>query len=214
MLNKYSNSILSYHTILINKSLQYLIMNKKPAKEDGSQNQTDYEEVTGETCPVCHKKTLTLIESRQEVPYFGTCYLFSMDCASCGYHKADIEAEETHEPAKYTFKVENEDDLKTRVIKSANATVKIGAIGTIEPGENANGYITNIEGILNRIKNQIENLKEGAQAEGDKKIEKRAKNHLKKLTRIFWGQEQITITIKDPTGNSTIISPKAEKKKL
>ena len=85
--------------------------------------ETDYEQVTGETCPVCHEKQLTLMETRREVPYFGMCYLFSMDCGACGYHKADVEAEEEHPAAKYEFTVASEEDLTVRVVKSSNATV-------------------------------------------------------------------------------------------
>ncbi|MBR9693324.1 ZPR1 zinc finger domain-containing protein [Candidatus Woesearchaeota archaeon] len=174
--------------------------------------ETDYEQVTGETCPICSEKTLTLMETRKEVPYFGMCYLFSMDCSSCNYHKADLEAEETHDPAKYSFIIESEEDLKVRVIKSSNATVKIGTVGSMEPGEAANGYITNVEGLLNRIKTQVEHLKAVAGDEGDKASVKKAKNHLKKLQRALWGQEPMKIILNDPTGNSAIISPKAEKK--
>ncbi|HIH24689.1 TPA: hypothetical protein HA251_06675, partial [Candidatus Woesearchaeota archaeon] len=66
------------------------------------------------------------------------------------------------------------------------------------------------EGILNRIKVQIEHLKDAADAEEDD-IKTKAKNQLKKLTRIMWGQEKAQLVIEDPTGNSAIISPKAVK---
>lgn len=174
----------------------------------------DMETITGEQCPVCHEKKLTLTEARREVPYFGICYLFSMDCGACGYHKADVEAEEEREPCQFTFKLEREQDLSVRVIKSSNATVKIGQIGTIEPGEAANGYVTNIEGLLNRMKNQIEHLKRAAEEEEDEETVQKAKGHLKKLLRALWGQEPMTIVIKDPSGNSAIISENAEKKRL
>lgn len=175
-------------------------------------NETDYEQVTGETCPFCNKKTLTLTEARREVPFFGVCYIFSMDCSNCKYHKADVESEEDHGKVKYSFTVENEEDLKVRVVKSSNATVKFGSIGSMEPGESANGFITNVEGLLNRIKHQVETLRDVASDDGDKETLKKAKNHLKKLTRVLWGQEPLKITLTDPTGNSAIISPKAEKK--
>lgn len=175
-------------------------------------DETDYEQVTGETCPICHEKKLTLTEARRDIPYFGMCYFFSMDCSGCGYHKADVESEEERPPAKYEFTCESEEDLKVRVIKSANATVKLGALGSIEPGEVANGYITNVEGILNRFKNQVEHLKKAAEDDDDKETAKKCKNHLKKLVRILWGQEPLKITLSDPTGNSAIISPKAVKK--
>ena len=173
----------------------------------------DYETIEGELCPFCNEKTLTLMETAREVPYFGVCHIFSMDCSSCKYHKADVEAEATSgEPVKYTLDITEEADMKIRVVKSSEATVKLAYIGNIEPGETANGYITNVEGIINRIKNQIEHLKEAA--DDDEEMKTKAKNQLKKLTRIIWGQEKGQLIIEDPTGNSAIVSPKAVKSKL
>ena len=50
--------------------------------------------------------------------------------------------------------------------------------------------------------------------EEDPAAKKKAKNHLKKLQKVMWGQEKMKIIIEDPTGNSAIISEKAEKQKI
>lgn len=171
----------------------------------------DYETIEGELCPFCNEKTLTLMETARDIPFFGVCHIFSMDCSNCKYHKADVEAEASSgEPVKYTLDISEEADMKIRVIKSSEATVKLAYVGEIEPGETANGYITNVEGILNRIKVQIEHLRDAADSD-DEDIKTKAKNQLKKLTRIMWGQEKAQLVIEDPTGNSAIISPKAVK---
>jgi len=167
--------------------------------------------VDGQVCPMCQAKTLTLMENEREIPYFGKVCLFSMTCKSCKYHKADVDSAEKHEPTKYSFKIENEEDLKVRVVKSAHGNVIVPRIMTIEGGEAANGYITNVEGILNRVKKMLESVRD---SEDDKDKIKKAKSQLKKINRVLWGQEEITISIEDPTGNSAIISDKAEKKKI
>ena len=131
-----------------------------------------------------------------------------MTCSSCKYHKADVESTEQKEPVKFEFEISSEDDMKVRVVKSAEATVKLPHLATISPGPAAQGYVTNIEGILNRVKYQIEAAKE---AEEDKK---KAKNLLKKLLNITWGKEKQKIIIEDPSGNSAIISDKAVKNSL
>jgi|TARA_B100000315_G_scaffold4459_1_gene4413 zinc finger protein len=166
---------------------------------------------SGETCPLCHKKALVLMEKETEVPYFGKVFLFSMTCSNCKYHKSDVEAAGKKEPCKYTFEMSNEKDMKVRVVKSAEATVKIPHITTITPGPAAQGFVTNIEGILNRIKYQIETARDTAEDDADKK---KAKNLLKKLMKIMWGQEKQKIIIEDPSGNSAIISDKAERSAL
>ncbi|MFH1211504.1 MAG: ZPR1 zinc finger domain-containing protein [Candidatus Woesearchaeota archaeon] len=185
-------------------------MEDVPDKDDETAS-GEFEQIKGEPCPFCHQKTLTLIEAEREIPYFGKCYLFSMDCSNCHYHKSDVETEEQNPPAKYTLEIDSEEDMKIRVVKSSTATVKIPFIGSIEPGEASNGYVTNVEGILNRIKYQIESAKE---IEEDPEVIKKAKNMLKKLAKVMWGQEKIKLIIEDPHGNSTIISDKAVKSKL
>src|SRR3989338_8959756 len=174
-----------------------------------SEDQSDILE--GQQCPVCSEKSLTLTERDMEVPYFGKVYLFSMSCSKCDYHMADVECEQKHDPTKYTFEVSCEDDLKVRVVKSSEATVKIPHITTITPGPASIGYISNIEGIFNRVKHEIEVARDRAEEEEDRK---KAKNLLKKITRIMWGQESQKIIIEDPSGNSAIISDKAVVEKL
>jgi|TARA_B100002003_G_C13972683_1_gene470643 zinc finger protein len=169
------------------------------------------EEMGGQPCPMCMNKTLTLSEAERDVPYFGKVYLFSMTCSNCKYHKADIECIEKHEPSKYTFDITSEEDMKVRVIKSSQATVKIPHITTISPGPASNGYISNIEGIFNRVKRQIENVRDSADDKADRK---KAKNLLKKIINIMWGKQTQKIIIEDPSGNSAIVSDKAVKSKL
>jgi len=188
----------------------------KDARIEGSVKEPDdkdlgYDQIKGEPCPFCHESTLTLTEAVRDIPFFGVCHLFSMDCDSCKYHKADVEAENAGEPTRYDLSIESEADLTIRVIKSSNATVRIPHVGDIEPGEASNGYVTNVEGILNRIKQQVEHLKEAADDEVE---ERKCKNLLKKLTRILWGQEKAALILEDPTGSSAIISPKAKKTPL
>ena len=168
-------------------------------------------EITGETCPMCHKKTLALMEEEIEIPYFGKVFAFSMSCSNCKYHKADIEAAEKHEPAKYSLEVNGEEDLKIRVVKGSEAVVKIPHITTITPGPASNGYITNVEGILSRVKKEIQTLRESAEDDDDRK---KAKKMLKKIDRILWGKDKMKLIIEDKTGNSAIISEKAVKAKL
>lgn len=170
-------------------------------------------ELSGETCPVCMGASLTLRESEQEVPYFGKLYVFSMTCSNpeCGYAVSDVEFENEQDPCRCDFTVESEADLNARLVKGGAATVKVGRIATIEPGESPEGYVSNVEGLLRRVEAVLEGIRD---TEDDADARKKAKSQLKKLRRILAGQEPVTITITDPTGNSAIIHEKAERKKL
>lgn len=153
---------------------------------------------------MCMKQQLTLREEAVEVPYFGLTHVFSMKCGACNYHVADLETEKPRDPVKQTFKVESDADLRARVVKSASATVKIPRMVTIDGGPESSGYISNVEGLLVRFKDVLEELR----SDDDKKVSKKARNHLKKLNKVLAGHDTLTIKLEDPTGNSAIISEK------
>ena len=166
------------------------------------------EELTGQQCPICGEKKCTLREEETDVPYFGKTFIFSMTCEGCGYKKADIEAAEQKEPCRYTMEVSEEKDMNARIVKSSEGTVKIPHIMTIESGPESEGYITNVEGLLTKVKKVLESSYE-AEEEDDNK--NKLKNMIKKVNKVLACHESIKITIEDPTGNSAIISEKAVK---
>ncbi len=162
-------------------------------------------------CPMCRTNNLTLTEAQTEVPYFGELFVFSMHCSKCHYNKADVEAAVQHEPAKYTFEVSGKDDLNVRVIRSSEGTIKIPHVGSLEPGPEAEGFVTNVEGVILKFKQQVEHLRDAAEDDAERK---KAKNMLKKIQKVLWGDEKLKIIIEDPSGNSAIVSEKAKKEKL
>ncbi|MFA6089648.1 MAG: ZPR1 zinc finger domain-containing protein [Candidatus Woesearchaeota archaeon] len=180
---------------------------KSEQKQDGGEITDAPACIKGELCPVCNQKTLELCESEREIPYFGLLHIFSMNCENpdCNYHKSDIEGEKEENPKKLIFNIESEEDMKVRVVKSSYATIKLPHIATVESMATSNGYVTNIEGILNRIKKQSEILRDTAEDEEERN---KAKNIIKKLQKIMWGQESCKLTIEDESGQSAIISDK------
>ena len=176
-----------------------------------SEQLTELEVVHDQPCPMCGKNTLSLTQAERDIPFFGKVYVFSMSCVGCKYHKADIECAEEKDPCKYTLEVDSVDDMNIRIIKSASATVKIPFIATIESTEASNGYVTNVEGLLNRVKRIIEMARDDSEDQADKK---KAKNLLKKLMKVRQGDEKLKIIIEDKTGNSAIISEKAKRSSL
>jgi len=113
------------------------------SKKKGGDDQ-DYDVIDGELCPFCNTKNLTLVDMKKEIPFFGSCFIFSMDCKNCGYHKSDLEREQDNEPMRFSIDISSEEDMKIRVVKSSMASIKIPHIGSIEAGPASNGYVTNI----------------------------------------------------------------------
>ena len=165
------------------------------------------DKIDNETCPICFEKKLTLIEDEQDIPHFGKIFIMGMNCSGCGYKLSDIEAEQTKEPCKYEFTVENSKDLNVRVVKSSEATIKIPSLKmSVEPGVAADGYVSNIEGVFQRFKKILESERDSAEEPG---VRKKAKILLKKLWKVECGDEPCKVIIEDPSGNSAIISEKA-----
>lgn len=163
-------------------------------------------------CPICKNKTLELNEDEMDVPHFGATLLFSMKCGNCGFSKSDVESVEQKEPCKYIFYIESKNDLDVRVVKSSNATVKIPQLKmSVTPGPASIGYISNMEGLLNRFNEILEDQRDSAE---DNEARKKAKNLLKKIWKVKLGEFKLKIIIEDPSGNSAILSDKAEKSKL
>ncbi|MDI6738336.1 MAG: ZPR1 zinc finger domain-containing protein [Nanoarchaeota archaeon] len=168
------------------------------------------DKVEGGRCPMCGEKKLTLIEDEQDIPYFGKTFLFSMQCASCGFFKSDVEAAEQKEPCRITFKAEKEADLKVRLVKSSEAKVTVPELkAEMSPGENSIGFVTNVEGLIDRFEKVIQDEKKAAEEEDDAAVKTKAKNLLKKIWNFKCGEAALTIIIEDPSGNSAIVSEKA-----
>ena len=168
-------------------------------------------ELKGQKCHLCGENKLTLKEEELDIPHFGKTYVLSMECEGCGFKKSDLECVEKKEPCRYTLDFESEADLNIKIVKSGEATIKIPHIITIEPGVVSEGYITNVEGLLDRIKKVIEST---IDCEEDEDIKNKAKNQVKKLSRALVGREKLKIIIEDQSGHSAILSEKAVRSKL
>ena len=170
------------------------------------------EKLEKQPCPFCHQNALMLTEEEKEIPYFGKCYLFSMTCSNCKYHISDVEAEQKKDPSRYTIEINSEKDMQIRIIKSSTAAIKIPQLRMeVTPGPASIGYISNIEGVIERFKKIIEDQRDLSEDEEEKKT---AKNLLKKIWKIKLGDIPIKMILEDPEGNSAIISEKAKVEKL
>jgi zinc finger protein len=166
----------------------------------------------GQTCPVCMNKTLTLTEELIEIPFFGKAYIFSMECSDCGFRKSDVEAAEPKEPVKYTFEISSAKDLNVRVVKSSSATIKLPEMKVkIESAENSDGYVANVEKILNELQQVVVEIRDTEESKAKKK---KARQLVEQILDLKEGKGKTTLVIEDPTGNSAIISEKAKKEPL
>ena len=135
-----------------------------------------------------------------------------MKCEGCGFHKSDVEAEEMKDPCRLTFTIEKEEDMNIRVVKSSEATVKVPQLHmSVTPGPASEGYISNVEGLLSRFEKIIQDERDTSEEED---VKTTAKNLLKKIRKVKWGEMPLKIIIEDPSGNSAIISERTVIEKI
>lgn len=131
----------------------------------------------------------------------------------CSFRFADTMILSSKEPMRYEMPVETLEDLDARVIRSTSGTIRIPEMGiVIEPGTVSESYITNIEGILQRVQGVLMMASRWVKDEEEKFA--RSQELLCMLEEVTEGKKKITVIIEDPLGNSAIISKKATMTKL
>ena len=161
-------------------------------------------------CPSCSHE----IEFRyqtENIPYFSDILIISATCPECGYRYVDTQVLVSGEPSRYTLAVTSPEDLAIRIVRSMTASIVIPELGVeIDPGPACTGFVTNVEGVLDRIQQVVDATCRWN--EGDAK--ERACEVLRQIAEARDGKFPFTLVLNDPSGNSAIFSEKAVKTAL
>jgi zinc finger protein len=161
-------------------------------------------------CPLCDTQ-VDFIYQTENIPYFSDILIVRALCPSCGYRYTDTQVLSEGEPASWTLDVTGIDDLSIRVVRSMSGLIRIPELGVrIDPGPACEGFVSNVEGILTRVERIVDAVIAWAEPERQD-----AANALKKqIEQVRAGTMPVTLIIDDPSGNSMIISGKAQKTPL
>lgn len=172
-------------------------------------------EIMYSDCPVCGgEKTLEVTNRTDNIPYFGDILETAVSCKKCGYQSSDSISLEHNDPVRFTLVIDDT-KLNTRVAKSQTATITLPELGLkVEPGPKSQGFVSNVEGILNRFESAvIRAIKlEGDEIEDD--VHNNALNIIDALTKIKIGENSTKLVLEDPFGNSVIDDEDADKELL
>ena len=113
-----------------------------------------------------------------------------------------------------TSQIHNENNrkkLNVRVVKSQTATLSIPELGLkVEPGTKSQGYVSNVEGVLNRFESAVATAMSWAEEEN---IKANALEILEKIENLKSGEDiTVTLVIQDPFGHSVIVDKTAYNK--
>ena len=168
---------------------------------------------TNAPCPVCSVQMQFCWET-VDIPHFGEVMVIAGVC-DCGFRHSDTILLTQKEPVRFTLQVTSIEDLDARVIRSSSGTLRIPELGVdIEPGFASESYISNVEGVLDRIEGVVGFATRSArEAESPESIRK-GEEILEKINLAKAGRFPLTLIIEDPLGNSAIDYEKAVKSTL
>ena len=168
---------------------------------------------TKNACPVCSLEMDFNWETK-EIPHFGEAMIIAGVCC-CGYRHCDTILLSQKEPARYTLTISSLEDLDVRVIRSSSGTIRVPELGIdVEPGPASEAYVSNVEGVLTRIRDIVEFAARSAREAGDIEKTEQGGRILENMKMALKGQFNLTVIIEDPLGNSSIDSEKAVRSAL
>jgi zinc finger protein len=150
----------------------------------------------------------------QDIPHFGEAMIIAGVC-SCGFRHSDTILLTQKEPMRSLLAVETIEDLDARVIRSSSGTIRVPELGVdIEPGFASESYISNVEGVLDRIEGIVCFATRSAREAENLESTTKGEEILEKIELARKGEFPITLILEDPLGNSDIDSEKAVKSPL
>jgi zinc finger protein len=148
---------------------------------------------------------------QDNIPYFGDILEVSIVCG-CGFKFVDTVILGQKDPLRHQMRVRSEGDLWARVIRSTSGTIRIPEWGIdIEPGPASEAYITNVEGIIERLQSVVNMARKWSETDEERR---RAESLLDTMQVARDGKPDFTIIIEDPLGNSAVIGEGVEVTKL
>jgi zinc finger protein len=158
-------------------------------------------------CPYCNTEIEYLYQT-ENIPYFSDILIISAICPACGYRYVDTQLLKDAGPVRYEMPVTTKEDLDVRVVRSMTGHLEIPELGVrIDPGPACEGFVSNIEGVLDRIAQAIKI----AVKDGDETEKENGRVLLEKIDSIKAGGLPVTMILQDPMGNSVLVSNKAKK---
>ncbi|MBT4060158.1 MAG: ZPR1 zinc finger domain-containing protein [Euryarchaeota archaeon] len=175
-------------------------------------------------CPVCKSDgTLKLLSMSSEIPYFGEHTQITLLCEKCGMRQTDFIPAEERGALAFTLSIDKPEHLQARIVRGSSGTVRIPELDLeVAPGNQSTGYISNVEGVLNRFIDIIRMMMRQMRVDVDEGIED-APEQLKKLFQLEMALTaladgklfgDLSLEILDPKGHSIIGHDDAVKREL
>ncbi|KID88587.1 zinc finger protein zpr1 [Metarhizium guizhouense ARSEF 977] len=138
------------------------------------------------------------------IPYFREVVIMSFSCEHCNVQNNEIQAAGTVQPkgTHYELRLTSLEDFSRQVVKSDTATVKFIEMDLeIPPGR---GQLTNVEGLLTTVMDDLEMNQEARKQQSPEVAEKIAEIITKGRSMLAGDAFPFRFYVDDPAGNSFI----------
>lgn len=170
-------------------------------------------------CPICHVEgQVRMMTHIDEIPYFGEHTQVTVLCNSCGWRQTDFIPAEGKKHGASTLVISKPDHIRARVVRSSSCTVRLVELDLeVKPGTASTGYVSNVEGVIDRFMDVIIMVSRQAYAEDADLAD--IKTLQKMHTTLLELKEDpiptpITLQFLDPNGHSQILHEDAELREL
>ncbi|KAI1337592.1 ZPR1 zinc-finger domain-containing protein [Xylariaceae sp. FL0016] len=174
---------------------------------NGIPNGTDTEEKVVEEieslCMNCHENGVTRM-LLTAIPYFREVILMSFSCEKCGFTNSEIQSAGVIQPkgTSYILRLTEMADFERQVVKSDTAVVKFVEMDLEVPA--GRGQLTNVEGTLSTIMDDLELGQEARKEQAPEVYEKVAEIITKGRAMLAGEAFPFRMSVDDPAGNSWI----------
>ena len=174
------------------------------------------ESTVEQPCPICFSEEgLTMIAHTSEIPYFGEHTQLTILCPSCGWKHTDFIPAEGKKPGAWSLEIKGSEMLSVRIIRSSSCTIRIEKLGLeVDPGGATTGYVSNVEGVLNRFEGAIQLMYRQSISLQEQDIIDKCESLLEKINLVKSGEMAVEIILLDPMGHSQILHGDATSRDL
>ncbi|XP_059185850.1 zinc finger protein ZPR1 [Centropristis striata] len=160
-------------------------------------------------CMNCHQNGMTRL-LLTKIPFFKEVIVSSFSCPHCCWANTEIQSAGRiqEQGVCYTLTVKTKQDLNREVVKADSATTRIPELDFEIPPFTQKGALSTIEGLLDRAAAGLEQdqpVRRAAAPEVADKIDE----FIRKLKKLKDVEDEFTLVIEDPSGNSFVENPAA-----
>lgn len=168
------------------------------------------------SCVICGSNAgISLLAHTEEIAYFGEHTQVTLTCPGCGWRQTDFIPAEAREGSCQTYRINSVDDLQIRVIRGSACTVRLIELDLeVRPGSHSTGYVSNIEGVLNRFQEVIDMVGRQAAVESNDEAISELTKMTEAMLEIREGQRGETLEFLDPHGHSMILNENVKSRPL